>query len=69
MGDHGTHGRAYLIVGLTEEPPALGVADNHVAHAEALEHARANFAREGPLFLEVAVLRAEGHRDLPVFEH
>ena len=66
--DHRRDGRPDLLVGLTEEAPALGVADDHVGHPEPFEHRRADLAGERTLLFEVAVLRAESDRDAPVLE-
>ena len=52
-------GRHHL-VGLAEELPALGMADDDEGHAQPGQHGRRHLAREGTLVLAVTVLGAEG---------
>lgn len=67
--EHRPHGRRDLFIGHREEAPALGVADDHVAHTQSGQHRRADLAGERALVIAVAVLRAELERHpLPLDE-
>ena len=46
-------------VGLAEQPPPLGVADDHVLGARLLDHRRRHFAGERALALPVEILRRD----------
>ncbi len=53
------------LVGLLEQPPPLGVADDHVLGARFPQHARAHLAGERAFFLPVQVLAGDADVGVP----
>jgi hypothetical protein len=50
--------------GFAEIVPSLGVADDHVGHADLGQHQRADFPRVGPSLLPEDILGPQGDGDL-----
>ena len=54
-----------LLVGLVEQPPPLGMPDDHVLGASLTQHRRADLAGEGAFFLPVQVLTGDADVGAP----